>query len=517
MKMSTTRLLAAVTCLFLSLNAWARAQDEAPKPVDPDPPAVEEVKPDPKKEESPEGDKKPAPTEEEKEEKPDAEPKPDGKKPEGEESKEKPDGEEETVPEEKKKVGPQDDGYKQVEILLHAIETIRQKYVDEDKVSYDRLVEAALEGMFSSLDPHSSYMHKRLFDQMQKYQSNSYDGIGITVSFKDNMLRIVSVREDGPAARAGIFPGDEIIRIDSVLTAQVDITDALSMLRGKPGQPIKLVLRRASTKEMLEMKVVREVMKESTVKDIMLLKPKLAGTNKIGYVRLLQFNRPTARELADALDELEDRGMEAFVLDLRNNPGGLLNSAVEVCGEFLPPNTTVLTTKGRVDSQNPPPYRTPETQRRERNYPIAILVNQSSASGAEVVAGALQDLKRAVIVGETTFGKGSVQSIIPMGMGTGAAMRLTTAKYYTPSQKVIHENGVTPNIEITLTPDEEQTLARWRNRANLIEGDRLDLAHFRDRQLERAVDSMKGALVYQKTKPAKKKAPERPKRRTFGD
>ena len=242
------------------------------------------------------------------------------------------------------------------------------------------------------------------------------------------------------------------------------------MLRGKPGQPIKLVVRRSSTKEMLEMEIVREVMKESTIKDIMLLKPKLAGNYKIGYIRLLQFNAPTPRELADALDELEDRGMEAFILDLRNNPGGLLSSAIDVCGEFLPPNTTVLTTRGRVDSQNPPPYRTSETQRRERNYPVAILINQTSASGAEVVAGALQDLKRAVIVGETSFGKGSVQSIIPMGRDTGAAMRLTTAKYYTPSQKVIHENGVTPNIEIPLTPEEERDLARWRNRANLRPG-----------------------------------------------
>ena len=283
------------------------------------------------------------------------------------------------------------------------------------------------------------------------------------------------------------------------------------MLRGKPGQPIKLVVRRSSTKEMHEMEIVREVMKESTIKDIMLLKPRLAGSYKIGYMRLLQFNRPTARELADALDELEDRGMQAFVLDLRNNPGGLLTSAVDVCGEFLPPNTTVLTTRGRVDSQNPPPYRTAEKQRRARNYPVAVLINHSSASGAEVVAGALQDLNRAVIVGETSFGKGSVQSIIPMGMGTGAAMRLTTAKYYTPSQKVIHEEGVTPNIEITLTPAEEKELARWRNRTNLNNEDQQSLEHFRDRQLERAVDAMKGALVYQKKKAPKESDEQEPR------
>ena len=496
MEMTPSKYPFLALLLALALSPLARAQDATPseKPAteEPAPPAKaeEEKPPEEKKEESPAEEKETPPAEE----------KPEPKKSE-------------------KKTDPQDNGYKQVEILLRAMETIRQKYVDEDKVTYDRLMEAALEGMFSSLDPHSSYMHKRLFDQMQKSQGNSYDGIGITISFKDQLLKIVSVREDGPAARAGIFPGDEIIRIDGVLTSNVEITDALNMLRGKPGQPIKLVLRRTSTKEILEMEVVREVMKESTIKDTMLLKPKIAGTDKIGYLRLLQFNQPTARELADALDELEDRGMQALVLDLRNNPGGLLSSAVDVCGEFLPPDTTVLTTRGRVDSMNPPPYTTAEKQRRSRTYPVAILINQSSASGAEVVAGALQDLNRAVIVGETSFGKGSVQSIIPMGMGTGAAMRLTTAKYYTPSQRVIHEEGVVPNIEITLTPGEDQQLAQWRNRTNLSEEDQQSLEHFRDRQLERAVDAMKGALVYQKKKSPpteEKKNPTPPTRRPIG-
>ena len=511
MKLSQTRLLSALVALLLGLDA--AAQVAAPAPQDPQDSEPAEATPAAEPENGAEpgidSREQPAPG-------PATKPDPAEGEDEGGAVAEEP-GEDAPA----RRPNPDDDGYKQVEILLHAIETIRQNYVDEDKVSYERLMEAALEGMFSSLDPHSSYMHRRLFEQMQKSQSNSYEGIGITISFKENLLRIVSVREDGPAARAGIFPGDEIIRIDNVLADQVGITEALNMLRGKPGQPIKLVVRRSSTKEMLEMEIVREVMKESTIKDIMLLKPKLAGNYKIGYMRLLQFNAPTPRELADALDELEDRGMEAFILDLRNNPGGLLSSAIDVCGEFLPPNTTVLTTRGRVDSQNPPPYRTSETQRRARNYPVAILINQTSASGAEVVAGALQDLKRAVIVGETSFGKGSVQSIIPMGRDTGAAMRLTTAKYYTPSQKVIHENGVTPNIEIPLTPDEERDLARWRNRANLGQDEQQELEHFRDRQLERAVDAMKGALVYQKRsdrKPAKPEAEAEAEaaRREFG-
>jgi len=389
-----------------------------------------------------------------------------------------------------------DDGYKQVQILMQAMQMIRQNYVDEHKVTYERLIESALEGMFSSLDPHSQYMHKRLFEQMNKNQKNSYDGVGITISHKNDTLKIVAVREDGPAARAGVLPNDEILKIGDQLTDKLSFGEASMLLSGDPGQKLALTIRRPATKEVFEFEMTREVLKESTIKDVMLVSDKLADGFKIGYCRLLQFNAPSARELADALDQLEDDGMQAFVLDLRNNPGGLLTSAIDVCGEFLPPNTTVVTTEGRVASQNPPPYKTSTSQRRKREYPVAILVNSSSASGSEVVAGALQDLKRAIIVGETTFGKGSVQSIIPMGMGTGAAMRLTTAKYYTPSHKTIHENGVAPNIVSTVTPGEEKQLARWRNRANLSPEERSALEKFDDRQLSRAVDALKAVLVY---------------------
>ncbi len=403
---------------------------------------------------------------------------------------------EEVVEEGSKATKLDDDGYEQIQIFSQAMQMIRQNYVDEHKVTYQRLIESALEGMFSSLDPHSQYMHKRVFEQMNKKQKNTYDGVGISVSFKDGTLKIVSVREDGPAAREGVLPGDEVIKIGDELTKKLGLQEAMNLLSGKPGQTLKLVIRRPATRETLEVEMVREVIKQSTVKDVMMVDENLAGDLKIGYCRLLQFNQPSAQELADALDKLEDEGMQAFVLDLRNNPGGLLTSAVNVCGEFLPSNTVVVTTEGRVPSQNPPPYKTAAVKRRDREYPVAILVNHSSASGSEVVAGALQDLKRAIIVGETTFGKGSVQSIIPMGMGTGAAMRLTTAKYYTPSHKTIHENGVTPNIVATLTPDEEKQLARWRNRENLSPEEREKAEGFHDRQLERAVDALKGVLVY---------------------
>ncbi len=391
-----------------------------------------------------------------------------------------------------------DDAYRQIQVLAEAIQMIRQNYVDEGKVSYERLIESALEGMFAGLDPHSQYMHRRLFEQMSKSQTNTYNGVGISISFKGGSLRIVAVREEGSAARAGVLPGDEIIRIGETLTEKLSLEESTQLLSGNPGETLSVVLRRPATGELLEKEMVREVLQETTVKDVMLLEGDGNGDAKIGYCRLLQFNEPTARELSNALDDLEVKGMRALVLDLRNNPGGLLSSAVDVCAEFVPPNTTVVTTEGRIPSQNPPPYKTRVAHGRVREYPMAILVDASSASASEVVSGALQDLHRAIIVGVTTFGKGSVQSIIPMGLGTGAAMRLTTAKYYTPSHKVIHGVGVTPNLIATLTPKEEEQLALWRDRATLDEEDTRKLDGFTDRQLERAVDALRAVLVFEK-------------------
>jgi len=197
----------------------------------------------------------------------------------------------------------------------------------------------------------------------------------------------------------------------------------------------------------LDFTVIRELLQESSVHDAMLVHEKLAGNAKIGYVRVSEFTQPTAKDLSIALDKLEAEGMQALVLDMRNNPGGLLDSAVAVCGEFLPEGTVVVTQEGRKASEDSPPYRTPKRNgKAPRTYPVAVLANHGSASAAEIVSAVLQDLKRAIVVGTTTFGKGSVQTILPMK--NGSAMRLTTAKYYTPSHRTIHEHGVTPNIVV---------------------------------------------------------------------
>lgn len=404
----------------------------------------------------------------------------------------KPAGEKAKVPAPKP---PPEDAYRQMELLTRAMETIRQSYVDESKITYEELVEGALEGMLHRLDPHCEYMGRSLFEDMQREQSDTSEGVGISVALREGTLTIITVREDGPAARAGVIAGDQMVRISDVLTDSVGVAEAVQLLQGKAGDTLKLTIRRPGTKQFLEFSMVRETLTETSVHDSMLLVPKLAGDYKVGYARISQYTHSTAKDLSESLDELEKAGMQAFVLDLRNNPGGLLDSAVAVCGEFLPEGTVVVTTEGRIASQNPPPYRTPTRDgKKPRRYPIAVLVNHGSASAAEITAGALQDLKRAIVVGTTSFGKGSVQSILPMK--NGAAMRLTTAKYYTPSHRTIHEHGVEPNIVSVLTTDEEMKVAKWRNSHGTGEAAAIEIANLGDKQLERAVDALKGVLVF---------------------
>ncbi len=396
-----------------------------------------------------------------------------------------------------------DDGYAEIETLTRVLETVRQNYVDPDKVTYPKLMAAALRGMLAELDPHSQFMSPEVFQQMKDSGEATYEGVGFTIAPEPAGLMIVSVREDGPAARAGMVPGDRIIKLGPDPTAKLSYLECVQRLRGQPGETLTLTYSRPSTRETQEVAMVREVLRQETVRDVMLLDETLTSGAKIGYLRLVQFNSSSPRELADALDKLEDQGLKALVFDLRNNPGGLLNAAVEVLGEFLPPNTAVVTTEGRPGASNPPALRTPGRQRRVRPYPITVLVNHNSASAAELVAGALQDLSRAVIVGTTTFGKGSVQSIIPGDRGT--AIRLTTARYFTPGHKMIHGVGIIPNLIATLSPEEEKRVFESFRDRTLSQPDPTALTKLGDRQLERAITALNGILAYKAvTAPAKK-------------
>src|SRR5215831_1322505 len=386
-----------------------------------------------------------------------------------------------------------DTGYSQIAIFAKAVQLIRQDYVDGNKTSYHDLITAALKGMLSSLDPHSQFMDQDDFRDMQEDTRSRFNGLGIEVAIKSGLPTVVTPMEDTPAARAGILSGDQILKINGTSTERMDLQDVINHLRGSPGQKISLTLIRPSTKEVKDYQLERAEIKVQSVKGAKLLDPDLTGAFKIAYVRLIQFNEPTADELSKALDDLQKQGMQALILDLRNNPGGLLNSAVDVCAQFLPPNTKVVSTQGRVASQQHD-YSTSAVKKDRPNFPMGLLVNEGSASGAEIVAGALKDLHRAVLIGETTFGKGSVQNVLQLP--DGSAVRFTTAKYYTPSRQVIQGNGVTPNIRVGMTAEQERALYALRNAGNTKPEDETNIIKTKDPQMLRAIDALKGVMIY---------------------
>ena len=387
-----------------------------------------------------------------------------------------------------------DSGYTQIAIFAKAVQLIRQDYVDGNKTSYHDLIVAAMKGMLSSLDPHSQFMDPNDFRDMQEDTRSRFNGLGIEVAIKNGLPTVVTPMEDTPAARAGILSGDQILKINGASTDRMDLQDVINHLRGAPGQKITLTIIRPSTKEVKDYPLERAEIKVQSVKGARVLDPDLTGAFKIAYVRLIQFNEPTADELGKALDDLQKQGMQALILDLRNNPGGLLNSAVDVCGQFLAPNTKVVSTQGRVASQQRE-YTTSGVPKDRPNFPMAVLVNEGSASGAEIVSGALKDLKRAIIVGETTFGKGSVQNV--MQLPDGSALRFTTAKYYTPSKTVIHGNGVAPNIRVPMSVDQERQLFAARSSGDTIRPDEdKNFIKSNDPQMLRAIDALKGVMIY---------------------
>jgi carboxyl-terminal processing protease len=386
-----------------------------------------------------------------------------------------------------------DAGYENLTVFTRALQLIRQDYVDPNKIGYKDLTYSALRGMLGSLDPHSQFMQPTDFRDMQDETRSEFGGLGIVVSTKDGVITVVSPMEDTPGFRAGILPGDQILRINGITTEKMSLQDAIDLLRGDPGQKVTLTIFRPSNKETKDYVLQREIIKVSSVKDSKILDQSITGNFKIGYLRITQFNEPTAQELDQKLNELQAKGMQALIVDLRYNPGGLLTSAVDVCGLFLPPKTMVVYTEGRDASQRRE-YDTAKNEKQRPNFPMVLLVNSGSASGSEIVAGALKDLNRAILVGETTFGKGSVQSVIQLP--DGSALRLTTAKYYTPSKQVIHEKGITPNIKASLSPDQERALLLRRRDGPLSPDEQKIVNEQKDPQLDRAVDALKGVMIY---------------------
>jgi len=386
-----------------------------------------------------------------------------------------------------------DNGYSQISMFAKALEVIRQDYVDGNKTDYHNLVTAALKGMLSSLDPHSQFMDPNDFREMQDDTRSRFNGLGIEVTIRNGLPTVVSAMEDTPAAKAGILSGDQVLKVNGTSTERMELQDVMNVLRGPVGRKVTLTLIRPSTKEIKEYTLERVEIKIASIKATHLLPPELTGPFKIGYVRLIQFNEPTADDLGKALDGLQKEGMQALILDLRNNPGGLLNSAVDVCAQFLPANTEVVSTQGRAASQQRN-YATSAVAKERPHFPMAVLVNEGSASGAEIVAGALKDLRRAILVGETTFGKGSVQNVLQLP--DGSALRITTAKYYTPSKQVIHGNGVTPNIRVPMSGEQARLLFTMRNTESMSPLDEKNAIKSRDPQMLRAIDALKGVMIY---------------------
>jgi carboxyl-terminal processing protease len=403
-----------------------------------------------------------------------------------------------------------DSPYQSLELFSYVLEKVRKDYVDGQKLTYQDLVYGALKGMLNTLDPHSEFMEPEKYKELQNDTQGAFGGLGIVVSMKDNFVTVVAPMEDSPGFKAGIMSGDRIIRIDGKSTEKMSLQDAVKSLRGEPDTDVRITILRPSSSLVKEFKLKRSVITVDMVKDINGKKEFPLSDNRIGYVHLVQFGEKTSDDLETALKTLKNEGMQGLILDLRWNPGGLLEQAVDVCEKFLPRGELVVTTEGRNKAQ--------DSVRRANNpggdecvvdghrIPIVVLVNNGSASASEIVAGCLQDLKRAVVLGDKTFGKGSVQSILPLQ--DGSALRLTTAKYYTPSHKVIHEQGITPDITVPMTEEEDHDIQLQRapgGLESLPDKDRIRVSSVHDVQLERAMDLLKGVNLFTQRSPLPEK------------
>lgn len=325
--------------------------------------------------------------------------------------------------------------YQELRTFTEVFSTIKDQYVDE--VEDETLLKNALQGMISGLDPHSSYLEPQGFDDLKVGTSGEFGGLGIEVTMEDGFVKVVAPIDDTPAQRAGIKAGDLIIRLDDTSVKGMELKDAVAIMRGKVGDPITLTVLREGKDQPFEVEIVRDVIKVPSVRSRILEKG-------YGYVRITQFQKRTGEQLQDAIEKLEkdnDAPLDGLILDLRNNPGGLLNAAVDVASTFLDGGLVVYT-EGRIPSAN----KKFKARRGEKlkGVPVVIMINGGTASASEIVSGALQDRGRAVITGTKSFGKGSVQTVLPMQ--GGAALKLTTARYYTPSGRSIQAEGIVPDI-----------------------------------------------------------------------
>jgi len=398
--------------------------------------------------------------------------------------------------------------YDNLKTFAEVLSLIESNYVED--VKSEELVHGAIKGMLKTLDPHSTFMTPDIYKEVQVETEGEFGGLGIEITLKNDIVTIVAPIEDTPADKAGLKAGDKIVKIDGGTTRDMTVMDAVKKMRGKEGTKITLSIMREGFEEPKDFTITRAVIKIKSVKYQMM-------NETIGYIKIKSFSKSTTDELDTALKSVTKNKINGLVLDLRNDPGGLLNQAVEVCDRFIEKGHLIVYTKSKKEEQN---LKFSSTGRGAYlDFPMIVIVNAGSASASEIVAGALQDLKRAVILGTQSFGKGSVQTIIPLS--DGSALKLTTAKYYTPKGRVIQGKGITPDIVVEVpilmakagTPPSDAGVIREKDLKNHLKGDDVapevekkqvveikGKAGEEDPQLERAVALLKSWNLFQQIK-----------------
>ena len=347
----------------------------------------------------------------------------------------------------------ENDIYKKIDLFGEVLEKINKEYVDE--INQSKSMDSAINGLLQSLDPYSAYMSPEIFNEMQTETSGKFGGLGIEVSMEAGVVKVISPIDDTPASKAGIKAGDYIVKINEIQVQGKSLSEAVDLMRGPVGSGIELTVRRSGVKKALKFNIIREIIQIQSVKADLLEK-------NIGYIRLTSFNENSDTQIKKQIKKLENNNnVKAYILDLRNNPGGLLSQAIRIADFFLD-NGEIVSTKSRKTSENRKWFAKKGDITNGKS--IIVLINYGSASASEIVAGALKDHKRAILVGENSFGKGSVQSIIPLK--NNGAIRLTIAKYYLPSGKSISEVGVSPDIEVNEETDEFRIKTETDNQLN---------------------------------------------------
>jgi len=383
--------------------------------------------------------------------------------------------------------------------VREVMKIVNDNYVDGNAAAYDHLARNAIHGLVESLDPHSEFLESRDNTELEEDLSGEFGGVGIEVEVREGRVIVIAPIAGTPGEREGIQRGDQIVSIDGhPVESGSSMDDVVGRLRGKPHTTVRLGLFRPGTGRTMTLTLTREIIKVDSVTGARVL------DGDVGYIRITEFSEHTAEQFDAALDRLLKQNIGALVIDLRNNPGGLLDAAVEVAEPFFRKGELIVYTQGRKPSDRDD-YRS-ESDGEPLDLPVAVLINAGTASAAEVVTGALKDTRRAVIVGERSFGKGSVQSIFKLKNGEG--LRLTTAHYYTPNGVSIHEKGIEPQVQVVMTPDEDGKLRRQNARPDITDPKefkaRFGFAPIDDAQLTAALDVLKGVEVIDDQAAAKK-------------